>query len=235
MRRNRLGGERNCSPALPFARRFFIACLALSLIGLASSAQAAMLTANYTGTVTFVPTELSSEFSVGDTITGTYTFESTTPARAGSTMEFAVFDALTSASYTVGSYTATSAATQEIQVDDVLNADRYGVVSRASDGLTGADVNGLSLFFASFRLDDSTGTVFNNALILPTSIDLNDFDSTGFFLSFGPTQAGGFPTLSGTIESFSIVPEPSTFVLASLGGLGLVAFGIRRRKQAAKK
>jgi len=238
MKRNRSCGERSFPPATP-SRTLFATCLALSLIGFANSAQAALLTGNYSGTVTFVPTELSSEFSVGDTISGTYTFESTTAARAGSTMNFAAFDALTSASYTVGSYTATSAAAPEIQVDDVMNADRYGIVSRASEGLTGADVNGYSLSFASFRLDDSTGTAINNALILPTMLDFNDFDSSGFFITFGSVQ-NGFYTVSGELDSFEItdpsaVPEPSTLILASLGGVGLIAFGIRRRKQAGRK
>ncbi|WP_146372538.1 PEP-CTERM sorting domain-containing protein [Symmachiella macrocystis] len=213
------------------------AVLAATLFGVCcvGSVNAGLLTANYSGTLTSVPVELMPQFAVGQTVTGSYTFESTTTARAGSTSNAAFFDALTNASYSAGTYTATTTGAPEIQVDnDVAGNDRYGVVSSVPNGLTGAAVNGIPLLFASIRLDDSTGTVFNNALNLPTSIDLNDFDSNEFILFFGAFEAETF-VVSGELTSFEItgpsaVPEPSSFFLASIGVVGLAVAGYRKRR-----
>ncbi len=198
------------------------------------------MTYNYTGTVISVDAELSGTFSVGDSLSGSYTFESTTAARTGSTSQFAVFDALSSASYTVASYTATSTAAPEIQVDDVMNADRYGVISRVSDGLTGADVAGIPLIADSFRLDDNTGMVFNTALDLPTSLDLNDFSSSLFFLQFFASESNQLYSVVGTLETLElqqpgVVPEPSSFILASIGVVALGFVGVRRRRNHLAK
>lgn len=62
------------------------------------------------------------------------------------------------------------------------------------------------------------------------------FDSTQarFLLQFN--QAGGANTTisyAGTVTAIGAVPEPSTFILAGLGGLGFVAFVRRNRLQAA--
>lgn len=227
------GGLLNCG----VGRATLRAVLAATLFGVCcvGSVNAALLTANYSGTLTDVPTELMPQFAVGQTVTGSYTFESTTTARAGSTSSAAFFDALTNASYSAGTYTATTTGAPEIQVDnDVAGNDRYGVVSSVPNGLSGADVNGIPLLFASLRLDDSTGTVFSNALVLPTMIDLNDFDSNEFILFFGAFEADTF-VVSGELTSFEItgpavVPEPSSFFLASIGMVGLAVAGYRRRR-----
>ncbi len=219
-------------------RATLTAVLAATVFGVCGigSVNAGLLTATYSGTLTDVPIELTPQFAVGQTVTGTYTFESTTTARAGSTSNAAFFDALTAASYSAGTYTATTTGAPEIQVDnDVFGSDRYAVVSSVSNGLSGADVNTIPLLFAGIRLDDSTGTVFNNALVLPTMIDLNDFDSNEFILFFGESFEVETFVVSGELTSFeirgpSVVPEPSSFFLASIGVIGLAVVGIRKRR-----
>ncbi len=206
--------------------RYLAVLVAMAAAGASTTARAGLITFSFAGTVDSVDPTLGGTFLVGQTLTGTYTFESTTVARAGSNSTFAVFDALTNLDFTLGSYSASSSGAPEIQVDNdppLPNVDRYAVVSRASDGLTGPAVAGQSLNFFGFRLDDSTNTVFTDALVLPTSLNLSDFDNRQFFIFFGDSPA----IVSGTITSVSAVPEPSSLTLAGLGGL--FGLGLRWR------
>jgi hypothetical protein len=210
---------------------------ALLLGGAFNPARAAPLTYSFTGTVDSVDVGLGGTFSVGQALTGSYTFESTTAARAGSNSTFAVFDALTAISFSVGGYSASSSGAPEIQVDNNPgggNHDRYAIVSRASDGLTGPAVAGNALDSFSFRMDDSTDTVFTDALVLPTSLNFSSFDSTQFFIFF--TDPTGSPLIvSGTLGSLTpaATPEPSTLTLLGIGIAGTAGYGWRRRKKAA--
>jgi hypothetical protein len=199
----------------------------VSFGGYVAPASAALITYSFTGTVGGVDTDLNPPFSNGQTLIGSYTFDSSVAARTGSNSNFAVFDALTNLSFTIGSYTASSTGALEIQVDNDPPSpfkDRYAVVSRASDGLTGAPVNGLDLDFFSFRLDDSTNAVFSDALDLPTSLDFSDFDSSSFFVFFKDSQTSEIFVVTGNLTSLQqqtaqATPEPSAF-------LGLMALGI---------
>ena len=199
------------------------------LAGLPTMARADLITYNFSGTVDTVDSALSSIFSSGQTLTGSYTFDSTTSAVPGSTSAAAVYYALTSVSFTVGSYTASSTATQEIQVENGAT-DTYTVVSRKSDGLNGADVAGLPLSLFTIRLDDSSGTVFSDALILPTGLVLSNFSSKLFFLDFGDLTAPS--VVSGTITELSQpapVPLPGAFLLFGSGLAGLSMLRLRRK------
>lgn len=206
---------------------------ALVLAGFGGTARAGLVTVEIGGTVTSVDEALSSQFAVGDSLSAVYTFESTTAARSGSTSNFAVFDALTQLGFSIGAYTGLTYGAPEIQVDNDVprtGADRYGVVARSSDGLVGDPVNDIPLTAFGFRLDDSTGTVFSDALILPTSLNLADFDSNAFFLFFDDGGPSDLSLVTGSITSLRVtsVPEPSTIGLACLAAVGLVGTRFRR-------
>lgn len=212
--------------------------LALGLVALGGSAapvRAGLYRVDYSGTVVSVDASLAGTFSPGQAITGSYVFESTTPATSGSTATIAVFNALKSFQVTVGTYSASSAAAAEIQVDDNPGLpfhDRYGVISRASQGLTGGAVGGNPLLAAGFRLDDSTDTRFSTAMALPTSVSLAGFDSNAFFLFFN--TFADLKLVTGTLTSVSTtaIPEPATVTLCVLGGLGLLGYRCRRGRRA---
>lgn len=208
--------------------------VAILLVAWSAPARADLITFSFAGTVDSVDPALAGTFSAGQTLTGTYTFESTTAARAGSTSTFAVFDALKNLNFTLGSYAATSIGAPEIQVDNnppPTDHDRYAVLSRASDGLTGPSVAGQMLDSFAFRLDDSTNTVFSDALVLPTSLNLSSFDNRQFFIFF--TDGTTPSVVSGRITSLRAVPEPSSVVMLGVGALGLLGYGLHRRAARA--
>lgn len=208
--------------------------------GLSGPARAATYEVVFTGNVTSVEATLSGSFDTTQSLAGSYTFNSSVSANAGSDANFATFDALLGFNFSIGSYAASSSAAADIQIDNdpgFGDPDRYGVTSRASQGLTGADIDGLSLELFSFSLNDSTNAVFTDALQLPTALSLVDFDSTEFEVFFGSMSS--FGSIRGSITGLSIalvptpVPLPAALPLFA-GGLGLMGLlGWRRKRTAA--
>jgi hypothetical protein len=201
-------------------------------LGAAMTAEAATITVNFSGVVGSVSPGLAGSFAIGDVLTGSYTFEATTPPRPTSDATFAVYDAVTDVSFTLGTYSAATAGPApngEIQVDNDPPSpfvDRYGLLSRVSDGLVGPAASGQPLGAFGFRLDDNTNTVFSTALTLPTSVELSDFSSSAFFVFFGNEL------VDGTLTSISSVPEPSTLGLTALG---LAAMARRRQRGVTRR
>jgi len=190
---------------------------------------AAPITFTFTGIVDNVDPALASDFAPGDAFTMSYTFESTTPARVGSDSTFAVFDALTSTDFTLNAYAGSATGSEEIQVDNdppFPNVDRYSAGPGAGSTKIGPQVNGLDLASFFVRLDDSTNTVFSDALILPLSLSLSDFTSAGFAVFFA-NDIGDIFVVDGHITT--LVPEPTSMMLALVGVVAVAGYARRRR------
>lgn len=240
-----MGSIRSCG--------FLKSCVCFSLFALVAglcqgAAHAGLITYDFSGTLDTVPSALSSQFTLGDTFTGSFTVDDSVGPRlplGANPSETNVYDALVSYQLTIGSYSAslTGGPTQEVQADDdgpVLNLhDRYAVVARASSGFTGANVGSFSPLFGSVRLDDTTNTAFSSFDItnhFPTNFTLASFTSGSMFLAFlSGTDA---ETVSGPLTSLApepaSVPEPSSMLLAVTATLGAAGGWIRRRRAAGR-
>src|SRR5262245_5829604 len=87
----------------------FLLSFALVGIGATQPARAEFLTVSFTGTVTSTGAGLESYLGVpllGAPLSGSYTFESTTPAQDPTNPNFASYYALRSLTFTVGNYSA---------------------------------------------------------------------------------------------------------------------------------
>ncbi|MFO1091588.1 MAG: VPLPA-CTERM sorting domain-containing protein [Hyphomicrobiales bacterium] len=214
-----------CLPGI--FRLSFVATLAFGFF----VAPADATTINFSGTVTSGTGSISN----GDTLTGSLTYDETAVARAGSDSQFAYFDAITAFSFSIGGFGSSLSnptGASEIQIDNnpgVPNHDRFAAISTVAGGFAPAQLDGVfDLNAFGFRVDDSTDTVFSDALLLPTALSLANFDSGSFFIFFKDSDN----SIGGTIDSLetvSSIPLPAGLPLFATGlaGLGLAT---KRRK-----
>ncbi len=214
-------------------------CLGLLLL-LATSAPAAPITVQFEGTVDFADTDngfFANTVSAGDTFTGSYTYDSTL-ADSNATATQGEYRYTTGGAFgmttTINSMVFQTAADVsgqnriEIFADDPFNDDRYGIWNSANDPHNGYVVDSQILM-----LTDASKTA-NASDALPTvAPDLNLFPTINqFSLVLTDESHMDIDAFYGTITSISLVPEPSTAVLAGLGGLSLLLVALRRRRRA---
>lgn len=206
-------------------------------------AQAAPITYDYTGTVNFLSAGFANPlFSVGSPITGSFTYEATTPAQPGATSTVASYHALTAFSITVGGYGAAYTGAPGPAVNIINGSSDTFIIGKGSPtGLSGPPVNGLPLSSVDWRLVDNTGTAFSTALTLPTSLSLASFTGSVLKVSFfdGSTSAhtlGSLTSLTlaapGAGPTPSPTPEPTSIVLLGTGLAGLCALKRARHRAA---
>ncbi len=192
---------------------------ALALPGAVQEAKAAAITFRFTGIVTtvcFPPPEClpvpGLPFSVQDSVSGFYTFESTTPDSNPAHPNAGLYlGAITNLQFTIGTYSA-SATGGNISVIFNLGpfnppftpTDEYRHFSNTSTGISGPSVAGLELDNFQVRLlGVNTGGLTSDALPL-TPPSLAAFPTRDFEADFfTPGVGAGF--VSGQLVSLSLI------------------------------
>ena len=202
----------------------------MALILSLSNVHASLVTYQLEGELTLVDSELSSEFSVGDTFRMAYTFDTNIPAeeRQGSgALEYS--DVISAMSFSSGKYTASG--TRGTVFVGFNEPDTYQAFFIP---LSGDIREGFSPFV--MLLDMS----------LDESFDIEDFGSflpedTNFFtpeqfgqftLVFEDNSASLRPSsfiITGDISSVTVVPIPAAVWLFGTGLMGIIGFTKRKK------
>jgi hypothetical protein len=189
----------------------------------------------FTGNVTFVDPELSGTFNTTQTLTGSYTFDSTLADGAPGDTSFGIYLPLTALDFTIGAYTATLLSSSFIVAIDgtggCCSQDEYGITAIVS----GANVIGLAPDKFLFRLRDLSGTAFNSDALPLAPPALSGFGANRWQFLFPVPGTGGATHIEGEITSLTSVPEPGTLLLLGAGLLGVAGYGRRKllRKSSA--
>ncbi len=207
-----------------------MAGLLLSSGFMLSPAMAATITYNFTGTVTDVHAQLSSQFNMSQSMSGSMTVNTLDQNTGSSTIGAYSVQSLT---VTIGTYTATMAPSGgNVTVRNLTsgsgdNLDRFLVSVDAN----GASVPPHSLSPDSFEVNlRGDKDVFSNSLSpldkLPGASDLppsiSSFNTNNWSLVFAP---GSGKAVSGMFTSLTAVPLPAAMVLFGVGIVALIGLG----------
>ena len=189
----------------------------------ASSAKAATLSFDYTGTIITSPdgivpvsTNFSGSFSYDDTLAGSTSSSGTIyfPADFSLNIDSTLINF-------VGVINVDDNSTSTLPGFDVIQIGRFGITPNPV--LNGTLLNGISI-----DLTDSTQSVLSDES-LPLDFDLADWSVGGRLLAIRPLNSTNI-TLGRIDTIVSTVPVPGAIWLFGSGLLGLV--GIARRKKA---
>lgn len=193
-------------------------CAPFLLVLSPTTTTAALVVFDFTATVSDVPVELQSRFSVGQSIVGSYTFESTTPPTAN-----AYNASIVTFNSDIEGYGVTSISAGDIQIDNGAT-DRYSAQSLSTGESVGAAG---TPFLQAIVLTDPTGTAFSDTSLPLAPPDLSRFSSALFTLDY----LGGASAirLTAQVNSLTAVPEPTGVALLPMLIVANVFAGRRRR------
>ena len=198
----------------------FAASMLLGMTIAVTPANAALITFNFTGTVTGVGSQLgTTTFSNGQTLSGSYTFNSATADSNGGPTIGTYNGTISNLVVNIGSYNATlGAGSNSIDVKNLPMSDSYTMQAP----FTGSTVNGRTPVSFGIDLTDPTHTAFSNDHLPTTPPSLASFATDTFRLVFNGGPTG---TVIGTLNSLTAVPLPAAVILFGAGLIALVGLG----------
>jgi hypothetical protein len=162
---------------------------------------------------------LEGKVTVGSTITGTYTYDTSTPDSEPSTSQGAYwhYSALCGISLNVSGFSFKTDPTNVNFLVDILNDDGInpadGYLLRSSNNLPLS--NGVLVDYIFWQLDDPTGTALSSDALPTTAPNLANWNSD-YGLSIYSWGDNEF-LLRADVISATVVPEPTTLLLAAAG------------------
>lgn len=197
---------------------FYFLVLLLIVVASQTPADASQITFNFQGTVTVVNPALSGTFSPGQTISGNYTFESTTADIAPGDPNFGGYPgASTNLSFTVGGYTGSFGSSGFNAINVGLSFASAFDIYQVNIPFTGAAVAGFTPDEFALDIRDTDQTAFANDSLPSTPPNLALFEQKTITLLFNPATGGDAVAVVASLQQ---IPEPSTLLLL---GLGLVS------------
>ena len=213
---------------------FALVVICIGLI--TSNFTSAAIVYDVTGTVDSIDTmgAVVNPFAVGDTLTGQFTFEVTTPPQIGPYANFSVFPgAVTSVTLEIGpGITDVNAPVATAVTTNFPSPDELEI-SLDLVAATVGDVSGLTYMVGGLDFSDPTGTLFTSnppPLVLP---DHPSFTDNQFRFYWGDPQSE-LVSIRGVITSISqvddavVIPAPSALVLSLIG---VVSLGVKQRRR----
>lgn len=205
----------------------------MALAALAAAVQADLIAFTFTGS------QVSSAFSVGETVTATDTLDSAAAPTSISSTQGLYNAAINSFNVTTSGGYVASAAEVPIAVSngDLHGHDRYQAVVGESPplfDLNAPDVNGIASRSFTISLFDRTDTAFADTSV-PTELDLSRFDATDLQTATPVAFDFGSPNIEASfVRAISLSPEqeivsgfePRSILVFFVGVIGSALAGL---------